>query len=82
MDFGNDKGNNFVHHEFITEKLGGGASALVKRSLTGSNVSLCQINPEDVSFNMAFFQISSGVLLKRLSSVCRHNLKNYGYVSG
>jgi hypothetical protein len=48
MDFGNDKGNNFVHHEFITEKLGGGA----------------------------------GVLLKRLSSVCRHNLKNYGYVSG
>jgi hypothetical protein len=53
MEFGNECSNTFFHHEFTSEMPGGGATALVKRSLTGSELSFCQVHPSDVSFHMS-----------------------------
>ncbi len=52
MEFGNECSNTFFHHEFTSEMPGGGATALVKRSLTGSELSFCQVHPSEVSFHM------------------------------
>jgi hypothetical protein len=52
IDFGNECSNTFFHHEFMSEMPGGGASALVKRSLTGSELTFCQVHPSEVSFHM------------------------------
>jgi len=56
IDFGNDGSNFFFHDEKSGSGPGGGAAAIVKHSLTRSDVTMGNVHPTDVSFHMSTAQ--------------------------